>query len=74
MYNSTEESQPLLSTVSVVSLLATAAYALIGWLFAVLYKDKVSKTDFWVLIWLVYDVLIHLTLVRIDIVFKACVR
>lgn len=73
MYNSTEESQALLSTVSVVSLLATAAYALIGWILAVLYKDKVSKTDFWVLIWLVYDVLIHLTLVRRGLVLKACV-
>lgn len=62
MYNTTEDGEALLNSVSVVSLLATAFYVLIGWVFATLYKGQVSRVDYWVLIWLVYDVLIHLTL------------
>ncbi|XP_045199878.2 emopamil-binding protein-like isoform X2 [Mercenaria mercenaria] len=62
MYNSTEEVEPQMSTVSVVSLLLTAVYMLIGWVFATLNRGRVSRDDYWVLVWLVYDVLIHITL------------
>ena len=54
---------PQLSTVSVVSLAVTAVYVLVGYVFARLYRKQVSRGDFWVLVWLIYDFLIHLTLV-----------
>ncbi|XP_060563369.1 emopamil-binding protein-like [Ruditapes philippinarum] len=62
MYNKTEEVDTLLSAESTISLLLTAVYAVTGWLFATVFRGKVSQIDYWVLIWLVYDVLIHITL------------
>ena len=66
MYNKTEEPEVVLSTVSIASILLTAVYVVVGWVVATVYKGKVSRIDYWVLIWLVYDVLIHITLVSFN--------
>lgn len=62
-HNKTEGGEEaLVSMVTIVSLAVTALYVVIAYVFALIYKSKVDKKDFWVLLWLVYDVLIHLTL------------
>lgn len=60
MHAATE--QPLISEVTVISLLLTVAYVVFGVIVAKIGGKKLSRADFWVLVWLVFDVLIHLTL------------
>lgn len=58
----TTTEQPLISEVTVISLLLTVAYVVFGVIVAKIGGKKLSRADFWVLVWLVFDVLIHLTL------------
>ncbi|KAH3806445.1 emopamil-binding protein-like [Dreissena polymorpha] len=57
-----DEESPLISMVTVVSLAATVMYCVVGLVFATVFKARLSREDFWILVWLVYDFLIHLTL------------
>ena len=56
--------EELVSMVTVVSLLVTALYAVAGILFVWLFAERFPLEEKLILIWLVFDVLIHLTLVR----------
>ncbi|KAL4220243.1 hypothetical protein ACF0H5_020651 [Mactra antiquata] len=62
MYNATSSSEPLLTTVAIYSLVVTGVYLIIGAVFGYVFRNRVSKVDCYVLVWLVYDVLIHATL------------
>ena len=61
--DSMQAGEDLLSMVTIVSLGETVLFTVVAVLFAYFYKTKVSREDFWVLVWLVYDVLVHLFLV-----------
>lgn len=56
----------LISAVTVVSLLVTAVYAVGSYLLAQILGKKVSQLEKWILTWLIFDVLIHFTLVRLS--------
>ena len=53
-----------LSLVSVISLLACSAQVLVAAALTCRYGARSSTVDRWVLTWLFYDVIVHLTLVR----------
>ena len=59
------EEQTLISMVTVVSLLTAAAFGLFSVLFAVILGKKLSRADYWILVWTVYDVLTHLFMVSL---------
>uniref|UniRef100_A0A8B9KTT0 EXPERA domain-containing protein n=1 Tax=Astyanax mexicanus TaxID=7994 RepID=A0A8B9KTT0_ASTMX len=54
---------PVLSAITVLSLLACAAQLAAGYIFAQIWGRKCSSTDRWVLVWLFYDAIVHITLV-----------
>ncbi|XP_023656297.1 emopamil-binding protein-like [Paramormyrops kingsleyae] len=56
------ESPSLLSPVAVYSLSACAAQFAAGYLLALLWGRKCSAADRWVLVWLFYDAIVHITL------------
>ena len=56
--------EELVSMVTVVSLLVTALYAVAGVVLVMLFAKKFPLEEKLILMWLVFDVLIHLTLVR----------
>lgn len=55
---------PGLSLVSVLSLLACSIQVLAAALLTLRYGGRSSAEDRWILLWLFYDVIVHLTLVR----------
>ena len=55
---------PGLSLVSVLSLLACSIQVLAAALLTLRYGGQSSAEDRWILLWLFYDVIVHLTLVR----------
>ena len=57
------DSPALFTQVTVYSLLACAAQFAAGYLFAQIWGKKCSATDRWVLVWLFYDAIVHITLV-----------
>lgn len=54
---------PGLSLVSLLSLLACSLQLAVALLLAQRYGGRSSRADWWVLLWLFYDVIVHLTLV-----------
>ena len=56
--------EELVSMVTVVSLLVTALYAVAGVALVFLFAKNFPTEEKVILVWLVFDVLIHLTLVR----------
>lgn len=54
---------PGLSLVSLLSLLACSLQLAVALLLARCYGGRSSRVDWWVLLWLFYDVIVHLTLV-----------
>ncbi len=61
----------VLSTVSVVSLIATALMAVLAYLIAKAIWKKCSSVDKAILFWLIWDAMIHFTIVRIMSCFIA---
>lgn len=57
------EDAALFTPVTVVSLLACAAQFAVGFILAQIWGKKCSATDRWVLVWLFYDAIVHITLV-----------
>lgn len=57
------EDPTLFTPVTVVSLLACAAQFAVGFILAQIWGKKCSSTDRWVLVWLFYDAIVHITLV-----------
>lgn len=57
------DSPALFTHVTVFSLLACAAQFGAGYVFAQIWGKKCSVTDRWVLVWLFYDAIVHITLV-----------
>lgn len=53
----------LFSHVTVISLLACAAQFVLSFALAQLFSKKRSGTDRWILVWLFYDAIVHITLV-----------
>lgn len=60
------EVPPTLSLVSVLSLLGCSLQLLVAALLTHRYGGRSSKTDWWILLWLFYDVIVHLTLVGVS--------
>lgn len=59
----TVDEPALFTQVTVISLLACAAQFVVGYIFAQVWGRKCSSTDRWVLVWLFYDAIVHITLV-----------
>lgn len=58
------EPSSALSLVSVISLLACSSQVFVAAVLTCMYGRQSSTEDRWILMWLFYDVIIHLTLVR----------
>lgn len=58
-----EKAPTLFTPVTLYSLLACAAQFAVGYILAQLWGRKCSGTDRWVLVWLFYDAIVHITLV-----------
>lgn len=56
------DSPALFTHVTFYSLLACAAQFAVGYVFAQIWGKKCSVTDRWVLVWLFYDAIVHITL------------
>ncbi|XP_029612787.1 emopamil-binding protein-like [Salmo trutta] len=57
-----KDAQSLFTPVTVYSLLACAAQFAVGYILAQIWGRKCSGTDRWVLVWLFYDAIVHITL------------
>lgn len=57
------EDPALFPPVTVLSLLACAAQLAVGFILAQIWGKKCSSADRWVLVWLFYDAIVHITLV-----------
>ncbi|XP_038863464.1 emopamil-binding protein-like [Salvelinus namaycush] len=57
-----KETQSLFTPVTVYSLLACSAQFVVGYILAQIWGRKCSGTDRWVLVWLFYDAIVHITL------------
>lgn len=55
---------PSLSVVSLFSLLACGVQGVVAFLLATWFGGQSSVTDRWMLVWLFYNVIVHITLVR----------
>ena len=62
--------EELVSMVTVMSLLTTALFAVAGVVFVSLFAKNFPTEEKVILMWLVFDVLIHLFVVRIIIICK----
>uniref|UniRef100_A0AAZ3SMB6 Uncharacterized protein n=1 Tax=Oncorhynchus tshawytscha TaxID=74940 RepID=A0AAZ3SMB6_ONCTS len=60
-----KEVQSLFTPVTVYSLLACAAQFVVGYILAQTWGRKCSGTDRWVLVWLFYHAIVHITLVSV---------
>lgn len=57
------EDPVLFTPVTLLSLLACAAQLTLGFILAQIWGKKCSVKDKWVLVWLFYDAIVHITLV-----------
>ena len=63
MESPVDEVPSLFTAVTVYSLLACVVQFAVGYIIAQIWGKKCSGTDRWVLVWLFYDAIVHITLV-----------